>query len=543
MKAAEYWKRRTVDLEHLLQARTTATMVEVNRMYAQGIEQLNEQIERILRRYVKNGQISQAYALQLLSAGQTAEERRRLLEQLQHTKEPQARRELIAMLDAPAYADRISRLQALQNAIRAEAVAMGVREERLAKARLTDTLKQAYYRTIFNDQKQNGLYDFRLISDRRVQAALTHKWSGKNYSDRVWKNNAAFCKRLQRTIEEGCMTGMTLHDMEERLLEDCVGADSDSGQRYCASRLIRTEVNHFSNQGFLEGYKAAGITRYRFMATLDLRTSAVCRQLDGKTFLVEEAKAGENLPPMHPFCRSITVPVTNNRTGTRWARDPVTGQSMTVPADMTYAQWYEKYVEKKGGVIRGANNIDHLPNDPKEPQKPTPLGHINPDSEEERNAQADWFIKEYENADNEYMLVVDSKGDVYLIGGDDNNSIMRKEGDGLDTILRGSYNIHNHPADQTQFSFSDETDVLGMIDDGTQVMEAFDYKYRYRLEQLDGVTKEQWEQAREEAKGNVPYVMKDYGLDLSDYEEYAKHILIEETCRILGKGVYRRWKR
>lgn len=34
MKAAEYWKRRTVDLEHLLQARTTATMVEVNRMYA-----------------------------------------------------------------------------------------------------------------------------------------------------------------------------------------------------------------------------------------------------------------------------------------------------------------------------------------------------------------------------------------------------------------------------------------------------------------------------------------------------------------------------
>lgn len=143
------------------------------------------------------------------------------------------------------------------------------------------------------------------------------------------------------------MTGMTLHDMEERLLEDCIGADSDSGQRYCASRLIRTEVNHFSNQGFLEGYKAAGIIRYRFMATLDLRTSAVCRQLDGKTFLVEEAKAGENLPPMHPFCRSITVPVTNNRTGTRWARDPVTGKSMTVPADMTYSQWYEKYVEKR----------------------------------------------------------------------------------------------------------------------------------------------------------------------------------------------------
>ena len=538
MKAAEYWKRRTVDLEHLLQARTTATMVEVNRMYAQGVEQLNEQIERILRRYVKNGQISQAYALQLLSAGQTAEERQRLLEQLQQTKEPQARRELIAMLDAPAYADRISRLQALQNAIRAEAVAMGVREERLAKARLTDTLKQAYYRTIFNDQKRNGLYDFRLISDRRVQAALTHKWSGKNYSDRVWKNNAAFCKRLQRTIEVGCMTGMPLHDMEERLLEDCIGADSDSGQRYCASRLIRTEVNHFSNQGFLEGYKAAGIIRYRFMATLDLRTSAVCRQLDGKTFLVEEAKAGENLPPMHPFCRSITVPVVSDRLGTRWARDPVTGKSMTVPADMTYAQWYEKYVEKNGGVIRGARGVDKPAVE--EHAEAVYLGQINPQSEQERNAYVDRFITQYERADEEHMLVIDRTGKVYSVTSHQPDYIDLT---GVDISMKGSYNIHNHPADQTQFSFSDEADVPSMIADGTGVMEAFDHKYRYRLEQMDGVTLKEWEEAKEQAKDNVSSTMIRKHLGLLDYEENAKHILIEETCRILGKGVYTRWKK
>lgn len=538
MKAAEYWKRRTVDLEHLLQARTTATMVEVNRMYAQGVEQLNEQIERILRRYVKNGQISQAYALQLLSAGQTAEERQRLLEQLQQTKEPQARRELIAMLDAPAYADRISRLQALQNAIRAEAVAMGAREERLAKARLTDTLKQAYYRTIFNDQKRNGLYDFRLISDRRVQAALTHKWSGKNYSDRVWKNNAAFCKRLQRTIEVGCMTGMTLHDMEERLLEDCIGANSDSGQRYCASRLIRTEVNHFSNQGFLEGYKAAGIIRYRFMATLDLRTSAVCRQLDGKTFLVEEAKAGENLPPMHPFCRSITVPVVSDRLGTRWARDPVTGKSMTVPADMTYAQWYEKYVEKNGGVIRGARGVDKPAVE--EHAEAVYLGQINPQSEQERNAYVDRFITQYERADEEHMLVIDRTGKVYSVTSHQPDYIDLT---GVDISMKGSYNIHNHPADQTQFSFSDEADVPSMIADGTGVMEAFDHKYRYRLEQMDGVTLKEWEEAKEQAKDNVSSTMIRKHLGLLDYEENAKHILIEETCRILGKGVYTRWKK
>lgn len=60
---------------------------------------------------------------------------------------------------------------------------------------------------------------------------------------------------------------------------------------------------------------------------------------------------------------------------------------------------------------------------------------------------------------------------------------------------------------------------------------------------MNGVTEEQWEQARDEAESKVPLIMQDRGLDFSDYEENAKHILIEETCRILGKGVYRRWER
>ena len=113
----------------------------------------------------------------------------------------------------------------------------------------------------------------------------------------------------------------------------------------------------------------------------------------------------------------------------------------------------------------------------------------------------------------------------------------------VDITMKGSYNIHNHPAAETQFSFSDDADVPGMLADGTSVMEAFDYKYRYRLEKMNGVTEEQWEQARDEAESNVPLIMQDRGLDFSDYEENAKHILIEETCRILGKGVYRRWER
>ena len=207
---------------------------------------------------------------------------------------------------------------------------------------------------------------------------------------------------------------------------------------------------------------------------------------------------------------------------------------------MTYAQWYEKYVEKNGGVIRGAHSPKDKVDNQAKPGKPVHLGHINPNSEAERNAYVDRFIDEYGNAEYEYMLVVDSKGDVSLLTSKLPDMIDMTD---VDIAMKGSYNIHNHPAAETQFSFSDDADVPNMIADGTSVMEAFDHKYRYRLEKMDGVTLEAWEEAKEQAKDEVTHVMDDRGLNFSDYEENAKHILIEETCRVLGKGVYTRWER
>ena len=52
-----------------------------------------------------------------------------------------------------------------------------------------------------------------------------------------------------------------------------------------------------------------GITKYRFIATIDDRTSKICRALNGKVFDLKDRQIGVNCPFMHPFCRSVTVPV------------------------------------------------------------------------------------------------------------------------------------------------------------------------------------------------------------------------------------------
>lgn len=75
-----------------------------------------------------------------------------------------------------------------------------------------------------------------------------------------------------------------------------------------ARMYARTITNGVANQAHQELYKAnSNLIAYEiFQATLDGRTSEVCASLDGQKFSEGEGP----VPPMHPNCRSLRVPVT-----------------------------------------------------------------------------------------------------------------------------------------------------------------------------------------------------------------------------------------
>ena len=106
-----------------------------------------------------------------------------------------------------------------------------------------------------------------------------------------------------------------------------------------ATRLVRTELNYVQNQAALDSIKDAGVTYYRFIATLDNRTTPLCRSKDGEVFAVDDAEPGTNMPPLHPRCRSIIsgslYAEHKPRKGTRIARDEH-GKNVFVPAGMRY---------------------------------------------------------------------------------------------------------------------------------------------------------------------------------------------------------------
>ena len=59
---------------------------------------------------------------------------------------------------------------------------------------------------------------------------------------------------------------------------------------YNATRLIRTEVNHFANESEMLAYEELDIEKYRFIATLDKATCECCAELDNKIFNVKDRK-------------------------------------------------------------------------------------------------------------------------------------------------------------------------------------------------------------------------------------------------------------
>ena len=98
-------------------------------------------------------------------------------------------------------------------------------------------------------------------------------------------------------------------------------------------------------------YKELDVDEYKIIATLDKRTSQICREMDGKHFPVSEMKAGVTAPPFHPWCRTDTAPYFDDWeemgiSPERAARDQA-DQVYYVPESMTYREWEKNALKSK----------------------------------------------------------------------------------------------------------------------------------------------------------------------------------------------------
>lgn len=345
MKSDGYWERRQAQNMYEYMEGAEKTAQEIAQLYLKASRYISAQADGIFEKYMTKYGLAENEARRLLSELRDKASLDELLEKLRNGSNNESREELRKQLEAPAYQARLERLRQLQNQIDMVMTQVYHLELQKNNSYYVDLGNEAYYKSMFNVQQQAGTaFSFSCIDAETIDRVMKSRWSGENYSERIWKNTQTLASNLKEELLLGVVTGKTYCEMANEI------QNKYAAGAYNARRLVRTEGNFVATEINFKAYEEAGIEKYRFCAILDLRTSEMCRELDGKVYLVKEQKVGVNCPPMHPFCRSTTVAEFSEelmKDMTRRARDPATGKSITIPASMTYKEWYDKYVKSK----------------------------------------------------------------------------------------------------------------------------------------------------------------------------------------------------
>ncbi|MBQ9701048.1 MAG: minor capsid protein, partial [Lachnospiraceae bacterium] len=270
--------------------------------------------------------------------------------------------ELVQYLEQPGRKYRYERLIKKLEDVTGAIDNLKQAEELKTTAALQDIAQSTYYKSVYEIQSHVGLaFSFAEWDTKLFEKLANGKWLGSNYSSRLWANGDKLAATLKSELIQCFIAGKTQREVVSVIMKRF-----DSGA-FDAWRLVRTEGCYMANEMEMQFYTECDIDKYLFVATLDLRTSKMCAELDGKTFLVKDAMPNVNMPPMHPFCRSTTIEYLNEETLKRLhrrARNPVTGKTEIVTAGMTYKDWYSKYVEgrlektAKSSTIKGVNAPD-----------------------------------------------------------------------------------------------------------------------------------------------------------------------------------------
>lgn len=323
------------------------TINTVTRAYDRAIEDINREIQDIFERYSDNGMLSNQEARTILNTPISRTEIDDLKNAIITIKDERIKKQLISRINAPAYAARITRLQALKEKIYIESKKIADIEISSDTSGFMDTINNAYYRTMFDIQKGIGVgFDVAAMPSSTIESILKNPWSGRHFSERVWGNTDVLAGKLTEIVTSGMMSGKSLDKMAKEL-----EYMSNVG-KHAAARIIRTETTYMANAAEMESYKVAEIDKYIFIATLDLRTSDICREHDNNVYEVNKAVPGENMPPLHPNCRSTTIAYFDEETLSsieRRAVDPESGKDYKIPADTTYEQWYKEKVVNRYG--------------------------------------------------------------------------------------------------------------------------------------------------------------------------------------------------
>lgn len=344
MKSSAYWQKRFLEIEKASHAYGVEAFKKIEPVFLKAEREIQKEINNWYARYAINNEVTIGIAKKQLNAKELKELRWDVDEYIKYGRENALNGQWVKELENASARVHISRLEALKLRIQQAAeVAFGNELDEIDKM-ARKVITEDYYHGIFEVQKGfNTGWEIGQIDQRKLDTIVKKPWAadGKHFSERIWKQRAELVNELHAQMTRMCLLGKAPDDAIKAIAKKF---EVTRGQ---AGRLVMTENAYFASAADLKMYKELGVENYEIVATLDSRTSEICRQLDGKVFPISQYQAGATAPPFHCWCRTTTAPYFDDdfgEIGERAARD-ADGKTYYVPADMSYKQWKNAFVD------------------------------------------------------------------------------------------------------------------------------------------------------------------------------------------------------
>lgn len=417
MGADSYWARRSIEREEEWNKKSRETIEkELASQYERSAIRIQGNIEKLYGKFARDNGLSKEEARKLITGTEYRTWRKDIEEYVKEYKETGNPKTLLE-LNTLAMRSRISRLDKLYSETLIELDKLGQNADKA----VTKFLKEAY-----KDNRLHSAYELAkrgngplqvAVDSKRMQDVLRTPWSGKNYSERIWKNSDKLAKTIQDTIVNGVHRGVSVNTLAKEVQKRMEVGKSD------AVRLVRTELNYIHNQATLDSLREAKMSYFQFIATLDKRTSSVCRNHDNNVYPLDEAEVGSNVPPLHPRCRSTIAGALGPKKGTSGSRTVKAEPSKKgdavkytkVPRNMAYEDWKAVYVDKSKTFDEW--RIEQKANKPtKAVLSDKPTKEITTDMIRKKMANIDLSKANPQDIINLGKMVVDKHGIVDIIG-------------------------------------------------------------------------------------------------------------------------------
>lgn len=170
------------------------------------------------------------------------------------------------------------------------------------------------------------------LPEKVIAEIVNNKIAGEIWDKRLWTNKRELEKQLKKDIDDFVKGKLSVNKIGQNVRKNF---ETD---RFKSQRLVRTEVARVQSEILNKFDKDHDVEWQLFTATLDSKTSKVCRDYDGIQYKITD----KNKPtiPVHPNCRScfIGLPTKDYKPTTR--RDNETGEFIPY-------QKYEEWVNNK----------------------------------------------------------------------------------------------------------------------------------------------------------------------------------------------------